>query len=72
MYNKQKITIIKPLERKNYVGALGKFATRHFQNLTCLSGFVDQCESIEEAVALQVKEENGFAVHTVQILGPQT
>jgi NAD+ diphosphatase len=39
--------------------------------LTCLSGFVDQCESIEEAVAREVKEESGLVVDTVEILGSQ-
>jgi NADH pyrophosphatase NudC (nudix superfamily) len=39
--------------------------------LTCLSGFIDQGESIEEAVAREVKEESGVIVHSVEILGSQ-
>ncbi|KAG7671744.1 hypothetical protein Ndes2526B_g07358 [Nannochloris sp. 'desiccata'] len=39
--------------------------------LTCLSGFIDQGESIEEAVVREVKEESGVAVHSVEILGSQ-
>jgi len=39
--------------------------------LTCLSGFIDQGESIEEAVAREVREESGVLVHSVEILGSQ-
>lgn len=39
--------------------------------LTCLSGFIEQCESIEEAVRREVREEAGVPVGTVHILGSQ-
>lgn len=41
--------------------------------LTCLSGFVDQAESIEEAVAREVKEEAGVDIDVtdVSIIGSQ-
>lgn len=39
--------------------------------LTCLSGFVDQGESIEEAVAREVLEEAGVVVKNVRIIGSQ-
>ncbi|KAL6756727.1 NUDIX hydrolase domain-like protein [Haematococcus lacustris] len=38
---------------------------------TCLSGFIDQCESIEEAVRREVREEARVAVSEVQIVGTQ-
>lgn len=38
---------------------------------TALSGFVDQCESIEEAVAREVREEARVQVEGVQVLGSQ-
>ncbi|KFM25303.1 Nudix hydrolase 19, chloroplastic [Auxenochlorella protothecoides] len=39
--------------------------------LTCLSGFVDQGESIEEAVLREVAEEAGLKLARVEILGSQ-
>ncbi|CAK0736539.1 hypothetical protein CVIRNUC_000762 [Coccomyxa viridis] len=39
--------------------------------LTCLSGFIEQGESIEEAVAREVREEAGVDVESVHILGSQ-
>ncbi len=39
--------------------------------LTCLSGFIEQGESIEEAVRREVMEEAGLPVSTVVILGSQ-
>lgn len=41
--------------------------------LTCLSGFIDQNESIEEAVVREVREESGISVNlnSVRVLGSQ-
>ncbi len=39
--------------------------------LTCLSGFIEQGEAIEEAVRREVAEEAGIPVGPVQILGSQ-
>ena len=39
--------------------------------LTCLAGFIEQCETIEEAVAREVQEECGVDVEAVEILGSQ-
>jgi NAD+ diphosphatase len=39
--------------------------------LTCLAGFVDQAESVEEAVARECKEEAGVSVNMVHIVGSQ-
>ena len=39
--------------------------------LTCLSGFIEQGEAIEEAVRREVSEEAGVSVGPVQILGSQ-
>lgn len=39
--------------------------------LTCLSGFIEQGESIEEAVRREVKEEAGISVGDVTVLGSQ-
>jgi len=39
--------------------------------LTCLSGFIEQGEAIEEAVRREVAEEAGVPVGPVQILGSQ-
>ena len=39
--------------------------------LTCLSGFIEQGESIEEAVRREVREEAGIAVGQVTVLGSQ-
>ena len=38
---------------------------------TCLSGFIDQCESVEEAVRREVHEEACIQVDEVEILGTQ-
>mmetsp|Transcript_15187 Transcript_15187/g.44738 ORF Transcript_15187/g.44738 Transcript_15187/m.44738 type:complete len:192 (-) Transcript_15187:1123-1698(-) len=38
---------------------------------TCLSGFIDQCESIEEAVRREVREEARVMVDQVHVLGTQ-
>ncbi|KXZ49974.1 hypothetical protein GPECTOR_18g130 [Gonium pectorale] len=38
---------------------------------TCLSGFVDQCESVEEAVRREVFEESRVLVATVAVAGSQ-
>jgi NADH pyrophosphatase NudC (nudix superfamily) len=50
---------------------LGRSKNLPAGTLTCLSGFIDQGESIEEAVAREVKEESGVVVHSVEILGSQ-
>ena len=39
--------------------------------LTCLSGFIEQGESIEEAVRREIMEEAGLPVTSVVILGSQ-
>lgn len=39
--------------------------------LTCLSGFIEQGESIEEAVGREVMEEAGIPISSVIILGSQ-
>lgn len=39
--------------------------------LTCLSGFVEQVETIEEACRREVKEESGVEVGAVHIAGSQ-
>lgn len=39
--------------------------------LTCLSGFVDQGESVEEAVAREIQEEAGLKLTKVEVLGSQ-
>ena len=39
--------------------------------LTCLSGFIEQGESVEEAVAREVKEEAGVSLAAIQLLGSQ-
>ncbi|MEW5305625.1 MAG: hypothetical protein WDW36_008155 [Sanguina aurantia] len=38
---------------------------------TCLSGFIDQCESIEEAVRREVCEEARLVVDEVRVIGSQ-
>ena len=38
---------------------------------TCLSGFIDQCESVEEAVRREVREEARVQVDAVHVLGTQ-
>ncbi|BDA44335.1 Peroxisomal NADH pyrophosphatase NUDT12 [Coccomyxa sp. Obi] len=45
--------------------------TRRGPVLTCLSGFIEQGESIEEAVRREVREEAGVPVGAVHILGSQ-
>ncbi|QDZ19588.1 NUDIX hydrolase [Chloropicon primus] len=39
--------------------------------LTCLAGFIEQCETIEEAVVREIEEESGVQVDQVQLLGSQ-
>ncbi|KIZ06626.1 hypothetical protein MNEG_1328 [Monoraphidium neglectum] len=50
---------------------LGRSAKSTPGMYTCLSGFIDQCEGIEEAVRREVMEEARIAVSEVQILGTQ-
>lgn len=38
---------------------------------TCLSGFIDQCEAIEEAVRRELAEEARVSVEDVQVVGTQ-
>jgi len=43
-----------------------------FQGMyTCISGFVDQCETVEEAFKREAKEEVGLDVDQVQMIGSQ-
>ena len=39
--------------------------------LTCLSGFIEQGESVEEAVAREVQEEAGVPLVSIELLGSQ-
>lgn len=51
---------------------LGRAKTiRHESMLTCLSGFVEQVETIEEACRREVMEESGIIVGPVHIAGSQ-
>jgi NAD+ diphosphatase len=50
---------------------LGRSARSTPGMYTCLSGFIDQCEGIEEAVRREVMEEARIAVSDVTILGTQ-
>lgn len=51
---------------------LGRAKTiRHESMLTCLSGFVEQVETIEEACRREVMEEAGISVGPVHIAGSQ-
>ena len=51
---------------------LGRAKTiRHESMLTCLSGFVEQVETIEEACRREVMEESGITVGPVHIAGSQ-
>lgn len=51
---------------------LGRAKTiRHASMLTCLSGFVEQVETIEEACRREVMEESGIIVGPVHIAGSQ-
>lgn len=51
---------------------LGRAKTiRHASMLTCLSGFVEQVETIEEACRREVMEESGITVGPVHIAGSQ-
>lgn len=51
---------------------LGRAKTIRINNmLTCLSGFVEQVETIEEACRREVMEEAGIAVGPVHIAGSQ-
>ena len=51
---------------------LGRAKTiRHASMLTCLSGFVEQVETIEEACRREVQEEAGIDVGPVHIAGSQ-
>lgn len=51
---------------------LGRSKTiRHNKMLTCLSGFVEQVETIEEACRREVHEESGIDVGPVHIAGSQ-
>ena len=51
---------------------LGRAKTiRHNSMLTCLSGFVEQVETIEEACRREVHEESGIDVGPVHIAGSQ-
>lgn len=51
---------------------LGKTARRHTSNMySCLAGFVEQCESVEEACRREVFEEAGVVVSEVQVVGTQ-
>jgi len=57
-----------PDGRRALLGRSRKFTPGMY---TCLSGFIDQCESIEEAVRREVREEARVAVEEVQIVGSQ-
>ncbi|GBF95754.1 NADH pyrophosphatase [Raphidocelis subcapitata] len=50
---------------------LGRSAKSTPGMYTCLSGFIDQCEGIEEAVRREIMEEARIAVSDVAILGTQ-
>lgn len=50
---------------------LGRSAKSTPGMYTCLSGFIDQCEGIEEAVRREIMEEARIAVSEVHILGTQ-
>lgn len=51
---------------------LGRAKTiRHASMLTCLSGFVEQVETIEEACRREVMEESGITVGPVHIAASQ-
>jgi NAD+ diphosphatase len=50
---------------------LGRSAKSPPGMYTCLSGFIDQCEGIEEAVRREVMEEARVAVSRVTVLGTQ-
>ena len=51
---------------------LGRAKTiRHASMLTCLSGFIEQVETIEEACRREVMEESGITVGPVHIAASQ-
>ena len=50
----------------------GQTKRRHKGKMfSCLAGFVEQCESVEDAVRREVWEESGITVGEVQIVGSQ-
>ncbi|GFR52546.1 hypothetical protein Agub_g15121 [Astrephomene gubernaculifera] len=57
-----------PDGRRALLGRNKKFTPGMY---TCLSGFVDQCESVEEAVRREVFEESRVLVASVAVVGSQ-
>jgi len=57
-----------PDGRRALLGRNKKFTAGMY---TCLSGFTDQCESVEEAVRREVREEARVQVEQVRIIGTQ-
>lgn len=66
----QMITIIESVDGQSALLGRPK-SLRSGGVLTCLSGFIEQGESIEEAVRREVKEEAGISVGDVTVLGSQ-
>jgi NAD+ diphosphatase len=51
---------------------LARHAYRNTTVFTCLAGFVEQGETIEEAVHREVKEEAGIAIQNLRYVGSQS
>jgi len=68
--NSQAIMLVESVDGSKVL--LGRAKTiRHASMLTCLSGFVEQVETIEEACRREVQEEAGIEVGPVHIAGSQ-
>lgn len=68
--NLQAIMLVESVDGSKVL--LGRAKTiRHASMLTCLSGFVEQVETIEEACRREVQEEAGIHVGPVHIAGSQ-
>ncbi|CAL5218535.1 g224 [Coccomyxa viridis] len=65
------IMLVESVDGKHALLGRPRSLKRRGPVLTCLSGFIEQGESIEEAVAREVREEAGVEVKNVHILGSQ-
>ena len=65
----QMITVVESVDGSRAL--LGRPKTLRSGVLTCLSGFIEQGESIEESVRREVREEAGIPVGDVCVLGSQ-
>merc|ERR1711904_390977 len=63
------IMLVTSEDEKHVLLASPRYASGRM--LTCLAGFIEQCETIEEAVVREVYEETGVVVDQVEILGSQ-